>query len=328
MKFTVNGHETYAYTGGKAFNPAQPTVIFIHGVVNDHSVWILQSRYLAHHGWNVLALDLPGHCRSAGDAPSTVEEAADFIGGVLDAVGVQRAALVGHSWGSLIALEAAARLKDRVSHLVLVGAASPMRVSPLLLEYSQTAQRKALDMVNVFSRATLAAPPSALGPGTWVYGASMALGRRVLASNPKVNVFFTGFKACDSYQRGEEAMAQVRCPTLFVLGDADQMTPPKAAQSLVSRAAHGRVVRLPAVTDLRLGLGGPVGALAARFAFRLRGARRLRRPLARSRAVPTRPRSPRAARHPLRAQPALRRRPEFEQKLNFVFTIHHECIVS
>ena len=47
----------------------------------------------------------------------------DF-GGVLDAVGVQRAALVGHSWGSLIALEAAARLKDRVSHLVLVGAAS------------------------------------------------------------------------------------------------------------------------------------------------------------------------------------------------------------
>ena len=114
MKFNVNGHETYAYTGGKPFNPAQPTVVFIHGVVNDHSVWILQSRYLAHHGWNVLALDLPGHCRSAGDAPSTVEEAADFIGGVLDAVGVQRAALVGHSWGSLVALEAAARLKERV----------------------------------------------------------------------------------------------------------------------------------------------------------------------------------------------------------------------
>ena len=63
MKFNVNGHETYAYTGGKPFNPAQPTVVFIHGVVNDHSVWILQSRYLAHHGWNVLALDLPGHCR-------------------------------------------------------------------------------------------------------------------------------------------------------------------------------------------------------------------------------------------------------------------------
>ncbi len=56
----------YAYTGGKPFNPAQPTAVFIHGVLNDHSVWILQTRYLAHHGWNVLAIDLPGHCKSEG----------------------------------------------------------------------------------------------------------------------------------------------------------------------------------------------------------------------------------------------------------------------
>ena len=105
-------------------------MVFIHGVVNDHSVWILQSRYLAHHGWNVLALDLPGHCRSAGDAPSSVEEAADFIGGVLDAVGVQRAALVGHSWGSLIALEAAARPQDRTSHLANVGDCRSLVIHP------------------------------------------------------------------------------------------------------------------------------------------------------------------------------------------------------
>ena len=164
--------------------PAKPTVVFIHGVLNDHSVWILQSRYLANHGWNVLAVDLPGHCRSEGEAPATVEEAADFVAALLDAAGVQRAALVGHSWGSLIALEAAARLKERVSHLVLVGTAYPMKVSPALLDASLNEPMKALEMINVFSRSTLAPPPSALGPGTWVYGASMALGRRVLASNP------------------------------------------------------------------------------------------------------------------------------------------------
>jgi hypothetical protein len=50
MNITVNGATAYCYTGGKAFNPAQPTVVFIHGVVNDHSVWILQSRYFANHG--------------------------------------------------------------------------------------------------------------------------------------------------------------------------------------------------------------------------------------------------------------------------------------
>jgi pimeloyl-ACP methyl ester carboxylesterase len=243
MYLQVNGAKTYCYTGGKAFNPAQPTVVFIHGVLNDHSVWILQSRYLAHHGFNVLAVDLPGHCKSGGDAPETVEQAADFIAALLDAAGVQKAALVGHSWGSLIALEAASRLRERVSHLVLVGTAFPMKVSQALLDASVNDPEQALKLVNVFSRATLAPPPSAMGPGTWVYGSSMALGRRVLRSNPKVNVFHRGFKACDSYANGEAAMRAVTCPVLFVLGAQDQMTAPKAALSLIGAAqSSGKAV--------------------------------------------------------------------------------------
>ena len=58
----VNHTPLYAYSAGKAFNPSLPTVVFIHGVLNDHSVWILQSRYFANHGYNVLSIDLPGHC--------------------------------------------------------------------------------------------------------------------------------------------------------------------------------------------------------------------------------------------------------------------------
>src|SRR5450830_400091 len=212
MILNVNGHDTYCYTGGKPFNPAQPTVVFIHGVLNDHSVWILQSRYLANHGWNVLAIDLPGHCRSAGEAPASVEQAARFIGDLLQAAGVEKAALVGHSWGSLIALQAAAQLQQRV--------------------------------INVFSRSTLCAPPSTLGPGTWVFGGGMALGRRVLRSNPSVNVFHRGFQACDQYAGGLQAMADLSCPVLFVLGSQDQMTPPKAAQGLIQAGqAAGKAVR-------------------------------------------------------------------------------------
>jgi pimeloyl-ACP methyl ester carboxylesterase len=245
MIFTVNGHPTYCYTGGKTFDAAQPTAIFIHGVLNDHSVWILQTRYLAHHGWNVLALDLPGQCRSGGEPPATVEDAADFLLALMDAAGLQQAALVGHSFGSLIALETASKAPNRVSQLVLVGVAFPMRVSPALLQASATEPMKALKMVNVFSRSTLAPPPSTLGPGTWVYGASMALGRRVIASNSKSNVFHAGFQACDSYQNGLQAMARVTCPVLFVLGKVDQMTPPKAAQELIKLAKLGQVVYLP-----------------------------------------------------------------------------------
>lgn len=240
---TAAGHdyEAYAYTGGKAFDAAKPTLVFIHGVLNDHSVWILQTRYLAHHGFNVLAIDLPGHGRSGGNAPASVEEAAEFIEALVDAAGVKQAGLIGHSWGSLIALEAAAKLKDRITHLALVGTAFPMKVSPALIEASLNEPMKALKMVNVFSRATLAAPPSSLGPGTWVYGASMALGRRVLASNTAVNLFHRGFVACDSYANGLVAMTGVTCPVLFVLGESDQMTPPRAAKSLVDQAkAHGK----------------------------------------------------------------------------------------
>ena len=255
MFLQVNGATTYAYTGGKAFNPEQPTVLFLHGVLNDHSVWILQSRYLAHHGWNVLALDLPGHCRSQGEAPATVEAAAEFVLGVMNALqplGVEKVALVGHSWGSLYGLEAASRAPERVSHLALIGTAYPMKVSPALLEASLNQPEQAIQMINVFMRSTLCSPNSALGPGTWVFGSSVALGRKVLRSNPNANVFHRGFSACNDYSHGLEAMAQVTAPVLFILGDHDQMTPPKGAASLVMAAqnrpqgqARTQVIRLP-----------------------------------------------------------------------------------
>ena len=68
MKLTINYRVAYAYTGGKSWQPNRAGVVFVHGALHDHSVWILQSRYLAHHGYNVMAVDLPGHGRSAGPA--------------------------------------------------------------------------------------------------------------------------------------------------------------------------------------------------------------------------------------------------------------------
>ena len=238
MNIDIKGQRMYAYTGGKDFNPHQPTVVLVHGVLCDHSVWLLQSRYLAHHGWNVLAVDLPGHCKSEGAPPASVQEGAVFIQDLLDAMDIPQAALVGHSFGSLICLQAAADLGPRVTHLALVGTAYPMQVSKALLDASRDEPLKALHMTNVFSRATLS-PPS--GAGSWVFGASLALGRRVLASNPSVNLFHTGFHACNQYDKGFEAMAAVRCPVRMVLGQADQMTTPKAAQALYQHALDGGV---------------------------------------------------------------------------------------
>ena len=236
MHITVNGHTTYCYTGGKMHDIAKPSVVFVHGGLHDHSVWILQSRYFANHGWNVMAPDLPGHCRSHGTPPSSVGAAAEFIIELIRAAGLGSVALVGHSFGSLIAVEVASREPGLVNKLVMIGTASPMKVSDALLEGSIRTPVKAMEMVNVFSRSTLAAPPSVLGPGTWVYGGSLALAKRVFTSNPKDNVFHASFKACNDYTGAETAMAKVNCPVLFILGSFDQMTPPKAAQGLVKAA--------------------------------------------------------------------------------------------
>ena len=79
MELTVNNTKAYAYTGGKPFNPELPAVVFIHGAENDHSVWGLQSRWFAHHGFSVLAVDLPGRGRSDGPLLPSVEAQAGWI---------------------------------------------------------------------------------------------------------------------------------------------------------------------------------------------------------------------------------------------------------
>lgn len=243
----------YAYSGGRAFDPQRPCALFIHGVLNDHSVWALQSRYLAHHGWSVAALDLPGHARSTGPAPQTTEAAASAVLEWIAALGVERVALIGHSWGSLIALEAAAQLGPRVLALALLGTAAPMRVAPALLQAAAQDPERAMRMVAVYSRATLAAPPSVLGPGTWPLGAHLALQRRVLASNRSVNIFERGFQACDRYDRALQAIAAVPAPVAFILGQKDQMTPPRAAQSLIDAARARPVATAVQVSRLDCG---------------------------------------------------------------------------
>jgi pimeloyl-ACP methyl ester carboxylesterase len=244
MKLSVNGREAYAYTGGKPFDPALPCVVFIHGALHDHSGWTLLARWCAHHGYSVLALDQPGHARSAGPVLPSVEALADWTLALLDAAGVRQAALVGHSMGSLIALEAAGRAPQRVTRLVMLGAAYPMKVSEALLRSARDAPLKAIDMVNALSISTLGAKPSYPGPGMWLHGSNRALMRKVLAAQTEVNLFEHDFSLCDRYAGGASAMAQVRCPATLIVGERDQMTPPKATREL-AQALKARVCSVP-----------------------------------------------------------------------------------
>ncbi len=239
----IHNFDAYSYTGGKPFNPAQPTIVFVHGAQNDHSIWILQTRYFAHHGFNVLAIDLPGHGRSTGSALTTVEAMAQWLLALLDAIGVQTAMLVGHSMGSLIALEAAHQAPNRVSKLALIGIAYPMKVSEILLDAAKNDEQSAIDMVNIWSHTSVAQKPSSPGPGFFVMGGNQRLMQRISKINPE-HVFYTDLFACNAYANGDIAAHAVRCPTLLLLAKGDIMTPIKSSASLIQAIRHSQVVQL------------------------------------------------------------------------------------
>jgi pimeloyl-ACP methyl ester carboxylesterase len=265
----VHGKEAYCYTGGKPFDPALPALVFIHGAQNDHSVWALQTRYFAHHGYAVLALDLPGHGRSAGPALRSVEEMADWLLALLDAAGLRGALLVGHSMGSLVALEASHRAPDRVRALALLGSTYPMKVSDALLDASRSDEQSAIDMVNIWSHSVLSPKPSCPAPGFYVMGGARRLMQRMSQRNPE-QLFYTDFSACNAYANGQAAAEAVRCPVLFIFGSKDMMTPARSTRLLTTAIGHARVVQVDAghsmlaeqpdaVLDALAGFAGTIG---------------------------------------------------------------------
>jgi len=240
--------QLFAYTGGKTFDPASPCAVFIHGAQHDHSVWALQSRYLAHHGFAVLAFDLPGHGRSEGSALESVEAIGARIAQALQQTAAQRFVLIGHSMGSLIALEVARHLQDKVAGLALCATAFPMRVSEELLAATRDDPAGAMEMINVWSHQTSIAPfavrPGNPGPGFSVVWGNLRLMQRIARVNGH-HVLATDFAACNAYAGGLDAIKTLRCPVLFLLGAADSMTLPKFARGLIDAAPNGRAVHLP-----------------------------------------------------------------------------------
>jgi pimeloyl-ACP methyl ester carboxylesterase len=227
MQTQVDGHAVFASTGGKPFDASQRAIIFVHGAALDHTVWKLQTRYFAWHDNSVLAIDLPGHGRSEGAPLETVPAMADWLVRLMDAAGLEEAALVGHSMGALISLDCAGRHADRVRALALLGPGYPMRVNDALMNAAQANDADAYDMMNAWGFGR----PAQLGrhrvPGLW-----MMRGGLRLWNQAKPGVLHADLKACHVYDGGEAAAAAIRCPTLAVLGDQDMMAPLKLARAI------------------------------------------------------------------------------------------------
>jgi pimeloyl-ACP methyl ester carboxylesterase len=239
MQINVNGLDTFVATGGRAFDSSLPAVVMFHGAGFDHSTWALHSRWFAHHGFAVLAPDLPGHGRSKGEALTTIADLADWTAALIDAAGASSARLIGHSMGSLIALETAARHPEKITRLDLMGTAATMSVGPDLLDAARANEHGAIDMVSIWGLGFQAGLGGSLAPGQWMHGGA----QRVLEAT-RPGVLFTDLTACNDYQGALTAAAQLAIPVTLILGERDLMTPARAGKALAAALPNARTVVL------------------------------------------------------------------------------------
>src|ERR1700748_2391218 len=239
MQLSVNGLQTFVATGGRDFDLSQPTIVLLHGAGFDQTTWALHSRWFAHHGFGVLAPDLPGHGRSQGTALPDIAAMADWTASLLEAAGASKARLVGHFMGSLIALETSARHPAKVSGLSLIGTAATMAVGPDLLRAAEANEHAAIDMVSIWGLGHQAELGGSLAPGLWMHSGA----QRVL-ENCRPGVLFNDLNACNAYQGALAAAAKVAVPTTLILGERDMMTPAKAGKALAAAIPQARTVVL------------------------------------------------------------------------------------
>ena len=240
MELQLNGAEVFLADYGRGLDAARPTILFVHGAGMDHSVWPLQARHFAYRGCNALAVDLPGHGRSAGDLLGSIAAMADWLDKLIEALRVPAVQLVGHSMGALIALDLAARHRKRIARLALLGAAPRMPVHPALLEAAARPERLAPELICDWGFGPAGHFGGHKAPGSWMLGHAL----RLLGASTGLRLH-TDLAACNAYQDGPQAAVRVRCPTLVIAGGSDRMTPARQAAKLAEAIKGAQLVVLP-----------------------------------------------------------------------------------
>ncbi len=240
MIVDVDGAPAFASEGGQPFLSTKPSVVFIHGVGMDHTVWGQQTRYMAHHGFNVLAVDLPGHGKTGGKGLSTIEEMADWLNRFLRAAGAEPAILVGHSMGTLVALEAAARNPAGVRALALCGTSAKMGVHPVLLDAAQANQVLAPELMSAWGHGPKAHRGGNIASGMWLVGGAVRLLERAAPG-----LIAAELQACADYRGAAQAASNISVPVLIVGGRYDKMTPMKAATDIIEALDDVRQHMIP-----------------------------------------------------------------------------------
>ncbi|OIQ78000.1 lipase 3 precursor [mine drainage metagenome] len=228
MQCLIDGRAVHVACVAPQAASAAHVVVLVHGAGNDHRAWQPLLHGLGQAGLAVYAPDLPGHGASEGPLLRSVGEMAAWLLAMLDACGIDRCALAGHSMGSLVALHAAGLAPRRISHLALIGTAWPMRVAPALLDLARTQPDTALRNMVMWSYRQRDGQPLCPECAQRTYARMHA----VQAGWPAGDLLATDLALCDAYAEAEAAAARIDVPVALILGEHDRMTPVKAAQRL------------------------------------------------------------------------------------------------
>ena len=218
-------------------------IVLLHAIGHDARDFVrLRARLASRH--RVVAVDWPGQGRSVADrVPASAERYADLLDGLLDAIGVTRAVLVGNSIGGAAAIRLAHRAPDRVRALVLE---NPGGLAPI---------------DDVVARAALAGMARFFAAGTrraWWFPAAYGLyyrlcvlktraaredRRRIVAkaydSAPVLLEAWRGFATPAADLR---ALApEIRCPVLFAWAKGDQFVQLKRSLPAIRRFPNARL---------------------------------------------------------------------------------------
>ncbi len=202
-----------------------PVLLLIHGSGGDHNHWPEALRGLS--GYNVYAVDLPGHGKSSGRGRKSVEAYGDLVEDFVRRKGLSGVVLFGHSLGGAIAQTLGLKKPDWLSRLVLVGTGARLRVAPEILSGVEADFEKTCGMIM-----------------EWAYGpdAPAALveeGRAVIAKCLP-ETLHGDFSACDGFDIMDRVHG-IEIPALVVAADADKLTPLPYAKYLCEKIPIARL---------------------------------------------------------------------------------------
>jgi pimeloyl-ACP methyl ester carboxylesterase len=231
----------HASTGGHRPTGDATTVIMIHGSGHNRTVWAAQARHLAARGFDVVALDLPGHGNTPGPAHDSVEGYRDAIIAELDARGLEQVAVAGHSLGAMIALSLAGKTPDRVSHLALLGAGIQLAVNDALLDATRDDPDTAIAAIVNWGHSQSSHVGGSQTPGLWMDGVDTAILRAEAAAH--AGSLHTDFAASAGFD-GAAAAAAVTARTLVIAGQHDMMTPARMGRAVARAVDNAEYLEL------------------------------------------------------------------------------------